>query len=137
MEIININNDETAQYIWNNALQRSCKPFSWGLDFDSIKTIEGGTSFRVKAALVKIQLEKVGLFKVIIIPDDKQKSRIVCEGLILGSLVHTIDDAVKQGVLSENYKSHERIAVWEPSIWRSGEYVKMRVLPSCYVFQVY
>ena len=111
MEIININNDETAQYIWNNALQRSCKPFSWGLNFDSIKTIEGGTSFRVKAALVKIQLEKVGLFKVIIIPDDKQKSRIVCEGLILGSLVHTIDDAVKQGVLSENYKSHERIAV--------------------------
>ena len=111
MEIININNEETAQYIWNNALQCSCKPFSWGLDFSSIQTIEGGTSFRVKTALVKIQLEKMGLFKVIIIPDDKQKSRIVCEGLILGSLVHTIDDAVKQGVLSENYKSHERIAV--------------------------
>ena len=111
MEIININNDETAQYIWNNALQCSYKPFSWGLDFGSIKTIEGGTSFRVKAALVNIQLEKVGLFKVIIIPDDKQKSRIVCEGLILGSLVHTIDDAVKQGILSEKQISHERIAV--------------------------
>ena len=111
MEIININNEETAQYIWNNALQCSCKPFSWGLDFDSIKTIEGGTSFRVKAALVKIQLEKVGLFKVIIIPDDKQRSRIVYKGLILGSLVPTIDDAVKQSTLSENYKSHERIAV--------------------------
>ena len=79
----------------------------------------------------------MGLFKVIIIPDDKQKSQIVCEGLIIGSLVYTIDEAVKQGTLSENYKSHERIAVWEPSIWRSGEYVKMRVLPSCYVFQVY
>ena len=111
MEIININNEETAKYIWNEALQRSCKPFSWGLDFGSIKTIEGGTSFRVKAALVKIQLEKVGLFKVIIIPDDKQKNRIVCEGLIIGSLVYTIDEAVKQGVLSENYKTHERIAV--------------------------
>lgn len=111
MEIISINNEETAQYIWNNALQRSSKPFSWGLDFNSIKTIEGGTSFRVKAALVKIQLEKVGLFKVIIIPDDKQKSRIVCEGLILGSLVYTIDDAVKQGSFSEKQISHERIAV--------------------------
>ena len=111
MEIININNEETAQYIWNHALQCSCKPFSWGLDFDSIKTIEGGTSFRVKAALVKIQLERMGLFKVIIIPDDKQKSRIVYEGLIIGRLVHTIDDAVKQGTLSENYKTHERIAV--------------------------
>ena len=111
MEIISINNEETAQYIWNNALQRSGKPFSWGLDFGSIQTIEGGTSFRVKAALVRIQLEKMGLFKVIIIPDDKQKSRIVCEGLILGSLVHTIDEAVKQGALSEKEISHERIAV--------------------------
>ena len=111
MEIININNEETAQYIWSNALQRSCKPFSWGLDFGSIQTIEGGTSFRVKAASVKIQLEKMGLFTVIIIPDDKQKNQIVCNGLILGSLVPTIDDAVKQGVLSENYKTHERIAV--------------------------
>ena len=111
MEIININNEETAQYIWNNALQRSSKPFSWGLDFSSIQTIEGGTSFRVKAALVKIQLEKVGLFKVIIIPDDKQKSRIVCERLILGRLVSTIDDAVKKGSFSEKQISHERIAV--------------------------
>ena len=111
MEIICINNEETAQYIWNEALQRSCKPFSWGLDFSSIQTIEGGTSFRVKAALVKIQLEKMGLFKVIIIPDDKQKSRIVCEGLIIGSLVYTIDEAVKQGTLYEKEISHERIAV--------------------------
>ena len=111
MEIININNEETAKYIWNNALQCSCKPFSWGLDFSSIQTIKGGTSFRVKAALVKIQLEKVGLFKVIIIPDDKQKSRIVCERLILGRLVSTIDDAVKQGSFSEKQISHERIAV--------------------------
>lgn len=111
MEIININKEETAQYIWSNALQRSCKPFSWGLDFSSIQTIEGGTSFRVKGASVKIQLEKMGLFKVIIIPDDKQKNQIVCNGLILGRLVPTIDEAVKQGVLSENYKTHERIAV--------------------------
>ena len=111
MEIININNEETAQYIWNNALQCSCKPFTWGLDFGSIQTIEGGTSFRVKAALVKIQLEKMGLFKVIIIPDDKQKSQIVCEGLIIGSLVYTIDEAVKQSTLSEKEISHERIAV--------------------------
>ena len=101
MEIININNEETAQYIWNNALQRSCKPFSWGLDFCSITTIEGGTTFRVKGALVKIQLEKMGLFTVIIIPDDKQKNQIVCEGLILGSLVSAIDEAVMYGTISE------------------------------------
>jgi len=111
MEIININNEETAQYIWNEALQRSCKPFSWGLDFGSIQTIEGGTSFRVKAALVKIQLEKMGLFKVIIIPDDKQKNPIIYESLLLGRLVPVIDETVRHGRLSENFTSHERIAV--------------------------
>ena len=111
MEIININNEETAQYIWNNALQRSCKPFTWGLDFGSIQTIEGGTSFRVKAALVKIQLEKMGLFKVIIIPDDKQKNPIIYESLLLGRLVPVIDETVRHGRLSENFTSHERIAV--------------------------
>ena len=113
MEIININNEETAQYIWSNALQRSCKPFSWGLDFSSIQTIEGGTSFRVKAALVKIQLEKVGLFKVIIIPDDKQKNQIVCNGLILGRLVSTIDEAVKCGSISDISKCGKYDAVAE------------------------
>ena len=102
MEIITINNEETAQYIWNEALQRSSKPFSWGLDFSSIKTIENGTAFHVKAAWVHIQyMMQVDLFKVTIIPDDKQKNQIVCESLIIGSLVHTIDEAVKHGSLSE------------------------------------
>ena len=111
MEIININNEKTAQYIWNEALQRSPKPFTWELDFGSIQTIEGGTAFKVRTALVKIQLEKMGLYKVSIIPNDKQKNQIVCEGLILGSLVHTIDEAVKHGRFSENHNSQERIAV--------------------------
>lgn len=113
MEIININNEETAQYIWNEALQRSCKPFSWGLDFGSIETIEGGTTFHVKEATVTIQLEKMGLFTVIIIPDDKQKSRIVCERLILGSLVSTIDEAVKCGSISDISKCGKYDAVSE------------------------
>lgn len=101
MEVININSEETAQYIWNEALQRSPKPFTWGLDFGSIQTIEGGTAFRVKTAAVKIQLGRMGLFTVSIIPDDKQRSQIVCEGLILGSLVPTIDEAVKYGTISK------------------------------------
>ena len=110
MEIININNEETAQYIWNEALQRSSKPFSWGLDFGSIQTIEGGTAFKVRTASVKIQLEKMGLYKVSIIPDDKQKSQIVCEGLILGSLVPAIDEAVRYGTIS-NIPQYRKIQV--------------------------
>ena len=103
-----LTNEKAARHIWNNALQRSFQPFSWGLDFSSIKTIENGTAFHVKAAWVHIQyLMQVDLFRVTIIPDDKQKSRIVCEQLILGSLVPTIDDAVKHGAISDNPVCHE------------------------------
>ncbi len=117
MEAISINNEKAAKCIWNEALQRSFKPFSWGLDFSSIETIEGGTSFRVKTASVKIRLEKMGLFTAIIIPDDKQKNQIVCNGLILGSLVPAIDEAIKYGKISSKpqYRSissvEERVAV--------------------------
>lgn len=112
MEVININNEETAQCIWNEALQRSCKPFSWGLDFGSIETIEGGTSFRVKTASVKIRLEKMGLFTVIVIPDDNQKSQIVCNELLLGSLVPAIDEAIKYGKISSKpqYRNIQTVA---------------------------
>jgi len=97
-----ITNEKAAKHIWNNALQRSFQPFSWGLDFSSVKTIENGTAFHVKAAWVQIQyMRKVDLFKVTIIPDDKQKNQIVCERLILDNLVPTIDDAVKHGSLSD------------------------------------
>ena len=117
MEVINNNNEKTAQYIWHEALQRSSKPFTWGLDFSSIETIESGTSFKVRAASVRIQLGKMGLFTVCIIPNDNQKNQIVCEGLILGSLVPAIDEAVKYGRISTNpqYRNiqvvGERIAV--------------------------
>lgn len=102
MEEKELTNEKAAKHIWNNALQRSFQPFSWGLDFNSIKTIENGTAFHVKAAWVHIQyMMQVDLFRVTIIPDDKQKSRIVCERLILGSLVPTIDDAVKHGPITD------------------------------------
>lgn len=113
MEAISINNEKAAKCIWNEALQRSFKPFSWGLDFSSIETIEGGTSFRVKTATVKIQLEKMGLFKIIIIPNDKQKSQIVCNGLILGSLVPAIDEAVKYGTISSKPQFQNILSVAE------------------------
>ena len=113
-----ITNEKAAKHIWNNALQRSFQSFSWGLDFSSVKTIENGTAFHVKAAWVHIQyMMQVDLFKVTIIPDDKQKNQIVCDGLIIGSLVPAIDEAVKYGRISTNpqYRNiqvvGERIAV--------------------------
>jgi hypothetical protein len=52
----------------------------------------------------------MGLYKVSIIPDDKQKSQIVCEGLILGSLVPAIDEAVRYGTIS-NIPQYRKIQV--------------------------
>ena len=118
MAEIDINSEKAAKYIWNNALQRSFRPFSWGLDFASVKTIEGGTAFKVKAAWVHIQYVcKVDSFKLTIIPDDKQKNRIVAEGLLLVNLVPAIDVAVKHDLLCGNSLYHkyattpQRIAV--------------------------
>ena len=107
-----LSNEKAAKHIWNNALQCSMMPFKWELDFSSIKTIENGTKFHVKAAWVLIQrMRQIDLFKVTIIPDDKQRNQIIYESLLLGMLVPVIDETVRHGKLSENYISQERIAV--------------------------
>ena len=103
-----LTNEKAARHIWNNALQRSFQPFSWGLDFSSIKTIENGTAFHVKAAWVHIQyLTMTDKFRVSLIPDDKERKPIIYEPLMLDRLVSVIDDTVKHGTLSDNPVCHE------------------------------
>lgn len=41
-------NQSTAKKIWHDYLQCSTKPFSWGLNFNSVKVIEDGTAFHVQ-----------------------------------------------------------------------------------------
>ena len=107
-----LSNEKAAKFIWSEALQRSIMPFQWGLEFSSIKAIEDGTEFRINAALIQIQhMRKMDLYKVTIIPDDKQRNPIIYESLLLGRLVPVIDETVRHGRLSENFTSHERIAV--------------------------
>jgi len=54
-----MNEDEYwAQFIWNNALQKSTLPFQWGFDYRSVQTIDRGTEFwigSVLAATIRIQ----------------------------------------------------------------------------------
>ncbi len=89
-----------AKTIWHEALQCSAIPLRWGIQFCSIKTITEGTAFHVKAAWIKIQyVGMTGSYKLTVIPDDKQKNRIVCENLLLGNLVSTIDDALTNGLI--------------------------------------
>lgn len=45
-------NQTVAKKIWHDYLQCSTKPFSWGLDFNSVKVIEDGTAFHVQAWFV-------------------------------------------------------------------------------------
>ena len=39
-------NEQICRIIWHDALQRSIKPFLWGIDFGNIKVIDNGTEFR-------------------------------------------------------------------------------------------
>ena len=45
-----LHNESMAKTIWHDALQCSMKPFSWGLNFNDIKVIDGGI-YRVVALL--------------------------------------------------------------------------------------
>lgn len=38
-------NERICRVIWHDALQNSIKPFSWSIDFRSIKVIDDGTEF--------------------------------------------------------------------------------------------
>lgn len=103
-------NEKMCRYIWNDALQRSIKTLSWGVDFTRVKVIENGTEFHVQGfkviGIVRIQyVEGSDLFKVTIIPDNKQEQPIIIEDVYLDMLVSVIDEAVEH---CDNYE--ERIS---------------------------
>ncbi len=109
-------NERAAREIWSNALQRSTKPFTWGLNYNRLKTIKEGTTFRVKNAWVQIQKKKENSFRLTII-FDSSKNRFVSEGLLLSDIVSAIDDALTHEQLFENSEYRrteiisERVAV--------------------------
>lgn len=39
-------NERICHIIWHDAFQRFIIPFSWGINFSSIKVIDNGTEFR-------------------------------------------------------------------------------------------
>ena len=103
-------NEKMCRYIWHDALQCSVKTLSWGVDFVRVKVIENGTEFHVQGfkitGIVRIQyVEGADLFKVTIIPDNKQEKSIIIEDVYLDMLVSVIDEAVEH---CDNYE--ERIS---------------------------
>ena len=90
-------NERMCRYIWNDALQRSIKTLSWGVDFARVKVIKNGTEFHVQVfnvtGIVRVQyVEGSDLFKVTILPDNQQKKPIIIENVFLNKLVSTIDE---------------------------------------------
>lgn len=99
-----------CRYIWNDALQRSIKTLSWGVDFPRVKVIKNGTEFHVQGfkvtGIVRVQyVEGSDLFKVTIIPDNNQEKPIIIEDVYFDMLVSVIDENVEH---CDNYK--ERIS---------------------------
>lgn len=90
-------NERMCRYIWNDALQRSIKTLSWGVDFPRVKVIKNGTEFHVQGfkvtGVIRVQyVEGSGWFKVTILPDNQQKKPIIIENVFLNKLVSTIDE---------------------------------------------
>lgn len=98
-------NEKMCRYIWNDALQRSIKTLSWGVDFARVKVIENGTEFHVQGlkvtGIIRVQyVEGSDLFKVTIIPD-KQDKPIIIDDVYFDQLVSVIDKNVER---CENYE---------------------------------
>ena len=90
-------NERMCRYIWNDALQRSIKTLSWGVDFPRVKVIENGTEFHVQGfkitGIIRVQyVEGSDLFKVTIIPDNIQEKPIIIEDVYIDQLVSVIDE---------------------------------------------
>ena len=101
-----LHNESMAKTIWHDALQCSMKPFSWGLNFNDIKVIDGGTAFHVLgkvAGWIKIQYQRsMNHFRITITPDNSEESEITYESVFLNQLVPVIDATIKNGTSYHN-----------------------------------
>lgn len=99
-------NESIAKAIWHDALQHSLKPFSWGLNFNDIKVIDGGTAFHVLGKVAgwnKIQYQRsMNHFRITITPDNSEEDEIIYESVFLNQLVPVIDATVKSGISYHN-----------------------------------
>lgn len=101
-----LHNESMAKTIWHDALQCSMKPFSWGLNFNDIKVIDGGTAFHVLgkvAGWIKIQYQRsMNHFRITITPDNSEESEITYESVFLNQIVPVIDATIKNGTSCHN-----------------------------------
>lgn len=108
-------NEKIAKHIWHDILQNSMKPFKWGFEFRTVKTIDNGTAFRVSTKFitgwVEIQQTDGDVYDVTIKPD-LLGGGLHYEGLTSDKLVLQIDRVLSEGILSDNTDSQNyKVAV--------------------------
>ena len=98
-------NENIAKVIWHDAIQNSIKPFSWKLDFGSVKVADEGTAFylfKIRCWVEVRFLQEMSHYQITFKPDN-QKSRIVYDCVMLDKIVNVIDDTVRYGLSSYDY----------------------------------
>lgn len=99
--------ERICRIIWHDALQKSIKPLSWGINFSSIKVIDKGTEFNFQTQTVMGQVriqysEDTGLFNVTVRLDNNEDSPIIMKDIDLKRLVSLIDKNIKHRVPVEH-----------------------------------
>ena len=99
--------ERICRIIWHDALQKSIKPLSWGINFSSIKVIDKGTEFNFQTQTVMGQVriqysEDTGLFNVTVRLDNNEDSPIIMKDIDLKRLVSLIDKNIKYRVPVEH-----------------------------------
>lgn len=98
--------EDVAKHIWHDILQCSMKPFGWGFEFNSVKTIPNGTSFRVNTAYIigKVEIQQKGECYTVSINPDNYGGLLIYEDISADNLVSTIDRVVREGIIVDNRK---------------------------------
>lgn len=103
-----MNQDEKiARLIWSESLQKSTKPLTWGLNFESVQAIEAGTKFHVQRiipAWISIECrDGLRMFRVSVQPDT-YPTPITYENVLLHNVVPTIERVLTK---TANYEKQE------------------------------
>lgn len=93
-------NYKWAKFIWSNALQKSTKILTLGIDFNTVSTIDNGTEFyclgRKMHGTIRIQHQDwSNEFRITITPDDVSEKPIVTENVMLQDLVFVIIQSIE------------------------------------------
>lgn len=98
--------ENVAIHIWHDILQRSAKPLGWKFEFNSVKTIQNGTSFRVNTNFIigLVEIHQTGECYSVTIKPDNYKDSLIYENINADNLVSQIDRVVREGIIVDNRK---------------------------------